>query len=225
MPWIPPTSPDPPTTMLYHPLTGTVLDTQIPATITRDSELTAGLATKANTSHPHSGADITTGTVADARIAATITRNSQLAGYYSKAEVDAKVAALQSQITAQQAQIAAMQTTMNNLAAIFQSNVSRSGNDITFSGVNVRVVSGSGSTSGTVNGYGNLIIGYNEPRPGVFDRTGSHNLVVGSRHNYSSYGGIIAGFQNTMSAEYASLTGGNNNRACGPNASVSGGRG
>src|SRR5512139_4209024 len=40
-------------------------------------------------------------------------------------------------------------------------NVTRDGNDITFSGMNVHIVDGSGDTYGTVNGLGNLIIGYN----------------------------------------------------------------
>ena len=54
--------------------------------IARDSELTAGLATKANTSHPHSGADITTGTVAEAWIDPLIARDSELtAGLATKA--------------------------------------------------------------------------------------------------------------------------------------------
>ena len=49
------------------------------------------------------------------------------------------------------------------------------------------------------NGKGNLIIGYNEPErfypPGVPDigRTGSHNLVVGPGHGYTSGAGIVVG--------------------------------
>jgi hypothetical protein len=42
--------------------------------------------------------------------------------------------------------------------------VTRSGSNITFSGVNVQIVSGRGSTDGTVNGTGNLIVRYNEER-------------------------------------------------------------
>ena len=68
-------------------LTGSALDAQIPATITRDAELTTGLATKANKSHLHSGADITTGSVAEARIDPLIARDSELtAGLATKAD-------------------------------------------------------------------------------------------------------------------------------------------
>jgi hypothetical protein len=66
--------------------------------------------------------------------------------------------------------------------------VSRSGNDLYFTGCNVHIVSGSGATDGTTNGLGNLFIGYNEPYPGQnLDRSGSHNLVIGPFHAYGSY--------------------------------------
>ena len=45
---------------------------------------------------------------------------------------------------------------------------SQVGTDVFFNGCNVNVRSGSGSTNGTVNGKGNLIIGYNESRVPVF---------------------------------------------------------
>jgi len=59
------------------------------------------------------------------------------------------------------------------------------GNDLIFSGVNLHLRDGSGSTSGT-NGLGNLIIGYNEDEWVANPRNGSHNLVVGDNHTYSS---------------------------------------
>jgi len=103
--------------------------------------------------------------------------------------------------------------------------VSRNGNDITFSGVNVSIVNGSGTTSGPVNGLGNLIVGYNETRDigGPDDRSGSHNIIVGSTHNYSSYGGFVAGHFNNITGPYASVSGGYGNTAGGSFASVSGG--
>ena len=70
-----------------------------------------------------------------------------------------------------------------------------SGNDIVVSGANLYVNNGTGSTGGPVNGLGNLVIGYNELRGAGDDRSGSHNLVVGSRNNYSSYGGLVGGLQ------------------------------
>ncbi len=94
---------------------------------------------------------------------------------------------------------------------------------IRFSGVNVHIVDGSGTTDGTVNGLGNLIVGYNELRGSLDDRTGSHNIVVGREHNYSSYGGLVAGSLNTLTAPYASVSGGRNNSARYAYSSVSGG--
>lgn len=101
--------------------------------------------------------------------------------------------------------------------------MSVSGNVTRFTGTNVQVVSGSGATNGTVNGLGNLIIGYNALRGSGNVRTGSHNLVVGDGQNYSSYGGMVAGFSNSITGIYASVSGGGNNTASGPSASVSGG--
>jgi len=98
---------------------------------------------------------------------------------------------------------------------------------IRFSGVNVQIVNGTGDTSGTVNGRGNLIVGYNELRslPYVDDRSGSHNIVVGSYQNYPSSGGLVAGSWNTISAPYASISGGSGNVSSGVYSSVSGGVG
>jgi len=94
---------------------------------------------------------------------------------------------------------------------------------VRFSNVNVQIVDGSGGTAGTVNGRGNLIVGYNEVRGSGDDRTGSHNLIVGARNNYSSFGGQVVGDLNTISNFYASVSGGENNTASGESASISGG--
>lgn len=94
---------------------------------------------------------------------------------------------------------------------------------VTFTGVNVHVRSGTGTTAGTINGLGNLIVGYDEARTTDSDKSGSHNLVVGSQHNYTSYGGAVIGYDNQITAEYASVSGGKNNTASGNYSSVSGG--
>ena len=94
---------------------------------------------------------------------------------------------------------------------------------LVISGANVYVDNGTGTTEGAVNGTGNLIVGYNELRGGGDVRTGSHNIVVGRRHNYSSFGGIAAGLNSTISGAYAAVSGGNGNTADGAYASVSGG--
>ena len=112
---------------------------------------------------------------------------------------------------------------------------------IRFTGVNVQIVNGLGATNGfpgdddavdpvqtTTNGVGNLIVGYNEdPQNGfiINYRTGSHNMVVGSRHNYTSFGGLVVGTFNEISGAYSSVSGGRFNDARGDGSSVSGGNG
>ena len=102
--------------------------------------------------------------------------------------------------------------------------MSLDGDDLYFTGVNVNIVSGTGSTSGAVNGTGNLIVGYDEA-PGGDDsgKTGSHNLIVGPNHSYPSYGGFLAGYQNSTNGAYGSVCGGSFNVASGGSSSVSGG--
>jgi hypothetical protein len=112
---------------------------------------------------------------------------------------------------------------------------SREGNEITITGANLHIVNGLGQTAcGTEeepipdcpNRLGNLIVGYNEPRqPGEGEtiRTGSHNVVVGIAHNFSRFGGLVVGNFNTISGDFASISGGEFNTASGDFASVSGG--
>jgi hypothetical protein len=105
---------------------------------------------------------------------------------------------------------------------------------IRIDGVNLQLVSGLGATNGypadpssvnplltETNSLGNLIIGYEDVALRV--RTGSHNLVVGERHSYTSFGGLLAGYSNTTAGAYASTSGGNSNTASGPYSAVSGG--
>ncbi len=135
----------------------------------------------------------------------------------------ATISALEATVGTQAGKITALQTLFTG--------VSRSGDALVFSGMNVQVVSGTGATDGTPNGLGNLIIGYDSSSgsgslatyPSI--KTGSHYLIVGDDHSYSSYGGIVAGEGNTSSGAYASVTGGTWNIASGTWASVSGGGG
>jgi hypothetical protein len=100
---------------------------------------------------------------------------------------------------------------------------------IQFSGCNVQIVNGMGQTA-TTNGEGNLVIGYdnrgeyryNQP---LAVQTGSHNLIMGGENEFTSYGGIAAGFDNSITAPFAAVTGGYGNYASGTAASVSGGVG
>ena len=126
--------------------------------------------------------------------------------YYNKAYVDAlavRIAALEAKLT----------------------GLTRSGNDFIITNANLYIQSGSGTTEGTVNGKGNLVIGYNELRGSGDVRTGSHNLIVGKNNNYGSYGGIVVGNYNTISGGYSSVSGGYGNTASYYYSSVSGGSG
>jgi hypothetical protein len=106
---------------------------------------------------------------------------------------------------------------------------------VAFSTVNVQVISGSGSTDGTVNGEGNLIVGYAEDTS-KHPQTGSNNLIVGSENGWKSFGAIVGGFKNQSTGKYAtafgfgntasggfSLAAGDANQATGSVASVTGG--
>ncbi len=77
---------------------------------------------------------------------------------------------------------------------------------ITFTGVNVQVVSGAGSTSGALNGEGNVIIGYAEDTSG-HAQTGSNDLIVGSENGWKSYGEIVGGYKNQANGKYATALG------------------
>lgn len=102
--------------------------------------------------------------------------------------------------------------------------VSNTSNDteLVFEGCNVHVRNGVGATD-SFNGFGNFIVGYNEDGFVTKDRTGSHNLVVGERHTYSSYGGLVVGLENSVTGINATVSGGRNNEASGDQSSVSGG--
>jgi len=108
---------------------------------------------------------------------------------------------------------------------------SRTDDEVFITGANLHVVNGAGTTDGTPNALGNVIVGYNEGRTddGVAEtddtnvRTGSHMLVVGRALNYSQYGGIVVGERNTAGGAYASVGGGRNNEATGTGSWVSAG--
>jgi hypothetical protein len=107
---------------------------------------------------------------------------------------------------------------------------------IQFVGANVQIVDGSGETK-SVNGTGNLVIGYDET-PGV--QTGSHNILLGGGgQGDEGYGSLIGGAGNTETSTApfsllfgqgntasgigSTVTGGFNNLAEGKDSSVSGG--
>lgn len=129
---------------------------------------------------------------------------------------------------------------------------------IIFDSVNVQIVNGTGSTEGEPNATGNLIIGYNENSTtevcsdsnaksasdctgvwGANQRNGSHNIILGEKHNYTSYAGLVAGYSNNLlsrnssiiggtsnyvASYYSTVTGGSSNITTGISSSISGGR-
>jgi len=103
-----------------------------------------------------------------------------------------------------------------------------------FTGVDVQVTNGQGAN--TINGRGNLIVGYNQARTGAAicskggdagnsqsacesfggvwaanHKSGSHNLVVGEGHAYSSFGGVLFGQNNAVTSWTGTVLGGVNN--------------
>lgn len=103
---------------------------------------------------------------------------------------------------------------------------------VVFTGVNVQIRNSAGSTDGDTDGTGNLIIGWNEADDDD-GRTGSHNLIVGSHHDWTGHSGIATGTDhdlltdagatlggegNLVSAHGAVLVGGQDNEAAGPGA-------
>ncbi len=100
------------------------------------------------------------------------------------------------------------------------SGVTRNGDILLFDGMNIQLINGAGTTD-TTNSLGNLIIGYNDDNEST--RTGSHMLVIGDRHTYTSYAGIVSGHSNWTTGPYSSVTGGFNNVASGSASSVTGG--
>ncbi len=187
------------------------------------------------------------------------------------AALEASIAALQATVTAQAAtitdqdnRIAAQAATIanlqNDLSSVQNNSVLALDGKLTFvtdgngyptaqfSGVNVQVINGVDQT--TANGVGNLIVGYNLPRPNFLTKvvcsigaytdqtsceanggiwasnhkSGSHNLVGGVKNSYSGTGGLVFGVHNVINESNSSVTGGTNNIASGIASSVSGGK-
>lgn len=121
--------------------------------------------------------------------------------------VEADVAALQASVGAVEAKTACQ---------------SVSGTDLILEGCNLHIRNGGGVSYAQANGLGNLIIGYDED-DGTDTKTGSHTLVIGRHHTYTSSVGFVAGENNTISGGGGSVSGGAGNTASGTVSSVSGG--
>jgi hypothetical protein len=136
---------------------------------------------------------------------------------------------------------------VSGLTDVLEISVDSQGNTAAiFSGVNLHVNNGLEQTD-SLNGLGNLVVGYDENTTlttemcsmGQFTnqvdcesnnelwsnihKGGSHNLILGSSQNYSRFGGLVAGRENNILADYSTVFGGNKNTASGLESSVSGG--
>ena len=158
-------------------------------------------------------------------------------------EVQNTMATLQADLAAVKSQETGLTKRQRNLLASFSALApfisvknntinGMKGPHVLFTGANVHIRSSARSTADvkSLTGLGNLVVGFNEeptspnynPRK---DRGGSHNLVIGGKHRYSSFGGLVAGYRNTISNPGATVNGGTNNKATGHYASVCGGTG
>jgi hypothetical protein len=164
---------------------------------------------KADINHTHDVSALVSGIIAETRIDDSIARDKEVGD------------AVRAYVTSLEKRIDQLERKLANVNEIL-SGVTRSNGTITFSNVNLQLVNGRGATAET-NGKGNLIVGYNEYRGGGDTRSGSHNIIVGSRNSYSSYGGIVSGSANDIAGRYASVIGGHNNCAGGEFSTITGG--
>lgn len=144
------------------------------------------------------------------RLGAVETSVAGLTGLGTRvSDVEAGVAALGAQVSSVQsststfgADIASVQARATALETKTM-NMTADADNVYFTGVNLHVRNGTGSTTGMVNGKGNLVVGYDAAKATDSDKSGSHNIVLGDRNNYTSYGGFVGGDNNTISASYA----------------------
>ncbi len=171
---------------------------------------------KADVGHIHKFSDIEgilqfsdiEGILPESKIDNSIARDAEL-----KVKIDSYVGTLENRITE-------LESTINELKTTFK-GVQRKGGSLVFNNMNVQITNGKGATE-AINGRGNLIVGYNESR-GKDSRKGSHNIVVGRKNNYTSFGGIVSGYNNSISGKYAIVGGGHNNYASGEYSAITGG--
>ena len=79
---------------------------------------------------------------------------------------------------------------------------------LVLTGANFHVRSGAGATDASPNGRGNLVVGYDEGRSsGTARKTGSHNLIVGKGHSYTSHAGVVFGLNQPCDRAVAALGG------------------
>lgn len=163
-----------------------------------------------------------------------------------------QIANLEATVTALQATLNQLSNNsvlqLDGLLALDNSDMMRPA--AVFTGVNVQIVNGLGETSGplSTNGVGNLLIGYDESRSAqrapecsdgryttqvdcetqgeiwaINQKSGSHNVVVGPRHNYPRTASLVVGAYNTVSGYFSAALGSNSGVAGGQGSAVLGG--
>jgi hypothetical protein len=191
--------------------------------------------------HHIAGGSVTQGKIKDQVVTTKKIRDGAVSNEKLTPEVIALIADLQAEIDTLDAYIRTLQ------AYIEVDETTRPAQPIIrVVAANLQVVNGADATN-TINGTGNLIIGYNEAESfaldactdgnflteesctlngnqwGQFHRTGSHNLIVGPNHSYSQYGGLVLGFANVVNRGSASISGGRLNISSGSLSTISGG--
>lgn len=213
-----------------HPLTST------PFTLRAETVVDGAISTVHLSDNAVTSEKVVDGAVTSAKIAdGSVTATDIYDGSGSGLDAD-RLDGLEASDFAAASTLAQLEARIAQLEALL-ANVTRPGVDtIRFSNVNVQIVNGTGTMAGTGNGRGNLIVGYNENTVAA-SRTGSHNLVIGIDHGYTSYAGFLAGrhnkisgtsssvmgYGNEVTASYSSVSGGYFNTASGIYSSVSGG--
>ncbi len=97
---------------------------------------------------------------------------------------------------------------------------------VRISGLNVQIVDGSGHTFRTtdsVDGSGNLLVGYNEESwSDGWDRRGRHNITVGEGNSYSTdtWGSLVTGYSNTIDGAYSAIISGTHNVVYADNSAI-----
>jgi hypothetical protein len=152
-----------------------------------------------------------------------------LVAFAPAATVEERLAALEAKTTQQQALITSLQIENTNLktwknAAVPKIEVAFdrtrhmfvSGTDTIFRGTNVYIQKGAAAGDVSVNGLGNLIIGFNNPRPEFNTRSGSHNIIYGDGVNYTGHHNLIGGYINSLGGNYNAILSGRYNRVSSP---------
>lgn len=156
------------------------------------------------------------------------------------AALEATVTSLQNTINSLNSRLTAVENnTVLELDGLLQFSMFKGYPTAEFTDVNVQINNGSDSTTGAINGLGNLTIGYNESQgwainfcsdPQYIDSVncignlelwgrwvyrGSHNLIMGRANSYDDSAGIVMGRGNVINGDYASVLGGTSNIASG----------